>query len=83
MKLCQFDDIFLGSRFIPKFADRTVIIAASGVSPMMLKEGMVKVPEMKGKQWEFCCTGHILVSSGRVQTKGEVFPSTRINFACG
>lgn len=45
----------------------------------MPKKGMGKVSEMQGKQWELRYTGHRLVSSERVQTKGEVFPSTRIN----
>ncbi|KAJ7427294.1 actin binding LIM protein family member 2 [Willisornis vidua] len=29
LELCQFDDIFLGSRFVPKFEGKTVVIAAS------------------------------------------------------
>lgn len=49
----------------------------------MLKKGVVRVSEMQGTQWELCYAGHRLASSERVQTKVEVLPSTRNNFACG
>lgn len=37
---------------------------------------------MQGQQQEECYTGDGLAFSERAQTKGKMFPSTRIIFAC-
>lgn len=87
--ICSFASLmtsFWDQGFIPNLKTelKSLLLLGSvpNLEPVVLKKGMVKASKMQGQQQGICYTGDRLAFSQRVQTKGKMFPSTRIIFAC-